>query len=201
MKLGTKQSLKSGFKKGAAIAGALAVGALGVKGVKQEVGHQQSINKADNKATLAGIASQQSPLKGQGTATGTDSQGNIYGTGGITAGSGVVLGRSAPPARNLSKRLDPSQLTPFDVKKAGIKAVAGVVGGKTGVGGAVKNLAGSAYEGMGGGATADPRASYDRGARAGSSVVVGAEGVKASNRELLRQGANKVKGKLPRRRG
>ena len=68
------------------------------------------------------------------------------------------------------------------------------------MGGAIRDVAGAAF-----GARKDPikeqLAAAGRGAQAGATTAAGAEGVQASNRELLRQLGGKLKPKKPKRFG
>ena len=92
------------------------------------------------------------------------------------AGAGVVLGVSAPRAQVLPPPAPP--IAPFEAKAK----KAGKVAGDAGV------------------VAPDPQqfalSRAGRDAQAGATVVAGAEGLKASNKELLGQLGNKVKGKI-----
>ena len=189
-RLGHKQSKgHSRFKK--FVAGSVALGglALGIKG-------DQEIKKAKNDAfeysrsQVSGdlqSLSREAGLKklaGEGTATGTDSMGNIFGSGGITAGQGVVSNpnivkgsQGTLPVGKLSQ----AQLAPFKPKKEALRAVAGVVGGQIGVGEALRDVARAGFEGSGGrrgqpDATEQFRQGIDRDRRAGGTLVSGATG-------------------------
>ena len=86
-----KKYVRLGLKAGV-VAGTLGGAALGVKTTKDEYSkireneRQQAISDIGNIASEAGLRK----LSGEGTETGVDSRGNIFGTGGITAGQGVV---------------------------------------------------------------------------------------------------------------
>ena len=123
-------------------------------------------------------------LAGEGTATATDSMGNIFGSGGITAGQGVV---SNPNLRRGTQgtlpvgKLSSTQLAPFQPRREALRAVAGVVGGEIGVGEAVRDVARAGFQGEGGRrGQPDPteqfRQDIDRDRRAGSTLVAGATG-------------------------
>ncbi len=74
----------------------------------------------------------------------------------------------------------------------------GVAAGQQSVGGAIRDVAGAAF-----GARKDPAqeqiAAAGRGAQAGATTAAGAEGVQATNRELLGQLAGKLKPRRPKR--
>tara|TARA_R110000744_G_scaffold120570_1_gene224594 strand:- start:1250 stop:1843 length:594 start_codon:yes stop_codon:yes gene_type:complete len=188
-KLGNK--IKRGVRlglKGGVVAGTLLGAGLGVK---QEYDGQKGDIRRDNRATLLSSFNENpqiKPLK----------PGQVVGE----AGAGVVLGRSAPRPQVLPPPAPP--IAPFEAKAkkagkvAGVKAVAGVVGGQIGVGQAVKDVAGAVFDA--GVVAPDPQqfalSKAGRDAQAGATVVAGAEGLKASNKELLGQLGNKVKGKI-----
>tara|TARA_R100000654_G_scaffold6346_2_gene16702 strand:- start:6388 stop:7029 length:642 start_codon:yes stop_codon:yes gene_type:complete len=186
----------------AVVGGALLGAGLGIKSEYDGV-------KADQRAELSNFLDprNQPNIKPQGAGTeviGTDSEGNIFGGAKVgTAGPGVKLGKPAPQAQQLPSPLDPSKLQPFKQKvgqaagQAAIGQVAGVVSGQQGVGGAVKEIAGAVF-----GAAQKPKdpiaqklSKAGRDAQAGSTVVAGAEGIQASNKELLGQLAGKLKPK------
>jgi len=210
-KIGDK--LKGGLRfgiKAAVVGGAL----LGIKseydGVKRGI-------KEENKANLSAIGSQfkpQAEREGERDVIGTDSQGNIIGGAKVgQAGAGVELGGGGGGIYGggtaLPSPLDPSKLEPFGKKvkgaagQAAIGQVAGVVAGKQKVGGAVKEIAGAVFQ-----ASQKPKdpialklSQAGRDAKAGARVVAGAEGIKASNKELLGQLFGKAKAKAkPKRR-
>lgn len=188
-KLGRK--IKSGVRlglKGAVVGGALLGAGLGVK---QEYDGLKGDIRADNRATLMSSFKdnpQISPMK----------EGAVVGQAGI----GVQPTRSAPAPRQLPPPAPP--IAPFEArakkagKTAGIKAVAGVVSGQQGVGSAVRDIAGAVFDA--GQEPEDPILSNisraGRDAQAGATVAVGAENIRASNRELLGQLGGKVKRKL-----
>lgn len=118
-----------------------------------------------------------------GNVIGADSSGNIIFGAGVQAGRGVeanpniVVGRG----RDLPVgRLTPQQLAPFQPKREGLRAVAGVVGGAISPAEAVRDVARAGFEGMGGRRGTDPledfRRGEDRGSRAGGTLVAGATG-------------------------
>ena len=205
VRLGTKQGKWKGrFKK--LVAGGLALGglALGIKASApaiKEFKHERGYGVEP--ATLAGIAGQFKPMGAGEQVIGTDAQGNIIGGAGVIAGPGVELGRPAPQAHaHIPARLDPSKLEPFGRRagaaagQAAIGEVAGVVSGQQTLGGAVRGVAGAVHTAA---KPRDPQADAieraQAGALAGASVVAGAEGVQATNRDLLGQLAGKGKGK------
>ena len=173
----------------------------GVKGARDQKDRAELSNFLDPR--------NQPNLKPQGAGTeviGHDSQGNIIGGAKVgEAGPGVVLGKPAPQAQQLPSPLDPSKLQPFKQKvgqaagQAAIGQVAGVVAGQQGIGGAIKEIGGAVFQ-----AAQKPKdpiqsaiSRAGRDAQAGSTVVAGAEGIQASNRELLGQLAGKLKPKNP----
>lgn len=205
-RLGHKQSKgHSRFKK--FIAGSVALGGLAL-GVKAD----QEIKKAKNdqfelsRGNFADLSSE-AGLKKMGTGTevvGVDARGNIYGGAGVQAGQGVEANpniRRGAQGQLPVGALSPAQLAPFNKKAEGLRAVAGVVGGQIGVGEAVRDVARAGFEGAGGRRGNNPLQDFknkqERGAQAGGSVVVGAEGIKASNKELAGQLGRKVKNFLP----
>ena len=213
-RLGTKQGKgHPRFKK--FVAGTVALGglALGIKG-DQEIKKQQRDQSELNTATLSAFLDPRDPdkkLKPQGAGTeviGVDSEGNIMGGAKVgEAGAGVVLGRNAPSAHVLPQPLDPARLDPFKKRvggaagQAAVGAVAGVVAGQHGAAAGLRQVAGAvAAEARYEAPPQDPiQAELEaraRGAAAGASVVAGAEGIEASNKELLGQLAGKAKGKV-----
>lgn len=121
---------------------------------------------------------------GEGTqVVGHDASGNIYGGAGIQAGQGVEanpnIRRGAQGQLPVGK-LTQAQIAPFNAKKEGARAVAGVVGGQIGAKEAVRDVAGAYFEGQGGRRGQDPLEDYkqkkERGSRAGSTLVAGATG-------------------------
>ena len=204
------EKLKRGLRfgaKAAVVGGALLGAGLGVKseydgikGAREEKDRAELSNFLDPRNLLVNPKPQ-----GKGTEViGTDSQGNIFGGAKVgQAGAGVVLGRPAPSAQQLPSPLDPSKLEPFKKKvgqaagQAAIGQVAGVVAGQQGVGGAVKEIAGAVF-----GAAQKPKdpiasalSKAGRDAQAGATIAAGAEGIKASNRELLGQLAGRFRPK------
>jgi len=81
-----------------------------------------------------------------------------------------------------------------------ITSGAGILSGQTSVGQGIRDVAGAVFEGRKD-PTAQQIASAGRGAQAGATVVAGAEGVRATNRELVSQLAGKLKPKRPKRFG
>ena len=208
-KIGDK--LRAGLRVGAKVAvvgGALLGAGLGVKseydGIK---GERDAKDKAELQNFLDPRNLGTTPLKPQGKGDeviGTDSEGNIFGGAKVgEAGPGVKLGKPAPKAQTLPSPLDPSKLEPFGKKvkgaagQAAIGGIAGVVSGQQGIGGAVKDIAGAVF-----GAAQKPKdpikqklSQAGRDAQANPTVAIGAEGIKASNKELLGQLAGKIKAK------
>ena len=213
-KIGNK--LRAGLRVGAKVAvvgGALLGAGLGIKseydGVKADI-------RKDQKATLSGLGSQfqpQSQAEGERDVIGTDYQGNIIGGAKVgQKGPGVKLGGGHGgiygEGTALPSPLDPSKLEPFGKKvkgaagQAAIGGIAGVVSGQQGIGGAVKDIAGAVF-----GAAQKPKdpikqaiSQAGRDAQANPTVVSGAEGVQASNKELLGQLAGKLKGKAKKKK-
>ena len=213
-KIGNK--LRAGLRVGAKVAvvgGALLGAGLGIKseydGVKADI-------RKDQKATLSGLGSQfqpQSQAEGERDVIGTDYQGNIIGGAKVgQKGPGVNLGGGHGgiygEGTALPSPLDPSKLEPFGKKvkgaagQAAIGGIAGVVSGQQGIGGAVKDIAGAVF-----GAAQKPKdpikqaiSQAGRDAQANPTVVSGAEGVQASNKELLGQLAGKLKGKAKKKK-
>tara|TARA_Y100001951_G_C11270761_1_gene258619 strand:+ start:59 stop:694 length:636 start_codon:yes stop_codon:yes gene_type:complete len=206
-KIGDK--VKSGLRFGAkvAIVGGALLGVKkeydGVKGARDEADRAELSNFLDPR--------NQPNIKPQGAGTeviGHDSEGNIIGGAKVgLAGPRVKLGQKVKPAQQLPSPLDPSKLEPFGKKVKGVAGKealiqgAGVVAGQQGIGGAVKEIAGAVFQA--GQKPKDPIAlklsQAGRDAKAGATVAKGAEGVKASNKELLGQLAGKLKPK--KRRG
>lgn len=118
-----------------------------------------------------------------GNVIGADSSGNIIFGAGVQAGRGVEANpnivRSAQGQLPVG-RLSQQQLAPFQPKREGLRAVAGVVGGEIGVGEAVRDVARAGFQGMGGRRGTDPledfRSQTERGSRAGGTLVAGATG-------------------------
>tara|TARA_Y100000592_G_C5479659_1_gene324527 strand:+ start:3889 stop:4560 length:672 start_codon:yes stop_codon:yes gene_type:complete len=184
----TKKFVRLGLKTAVGV-GAVGAAALGVKTTKDEYAKQKDAEFSRARNQLAGdlqslkTEAGLKKLTGEGTETGTDSQGNIFGTGGITAGRGVVANpnivkgaQGQLPVGKLSQQ----QLAPFNAKREGARAVAGVVGGQIGAREAVRDVAGAAFEGMGGRRGQDPledfRQTTERGSRGGTTLVAGATG-------------------------
>ena len=199
------QKLKGALKFG--VKAAVVGGAL--LGIKSEYDGVKGARDEKDKAELQNFLDPRNlpDIKPQGAGTeviGHDSQGNIIGGAKVgEAGPGVVLGKPAPQAQQLPSPLDPSKLEPFGKKvkgaagQAAIGGIAGVVSGQQGVGGAVKDIAGAVFQ-----AAQKPKdpialkiSQAGRDAKAGAVVVAGAEGIKASNKELLGQLFGKAKAK------
>ena len=81
-----------------------------------------------------------------------------------------------------------------------ITSGAGILSGATSVGTGIRDVAGAVFQGRKD-PVAQQLASAGRGAEAGATVVAGAEGVRATNRELVSQLAGKLKPKRPKRFG
>ena len=123
-------------------AGVLVGAALGAKHTKDEYGKQKTAEFDRARGALSGDLQSLGKdaglkkLAGEGTATGTDSQGNIFGSGGITAGQGVeanpnirIGARGTLPVGRLTQQ----QLAPFNARAEGVRAAAVVVGGQIGL--------------------------------------------------------------------
>ena len=210
-KIGDK--VKSGLRFGAKVA--VVGGAL--LGVKREYDGVKGARDEADRAELSNFLDPRNlPVKPQGAGgevIGTDYQGNIIGGAKVgTAGPGVKLGGGHGgiygEATALPSPLDPSKLEPFGKKvkgaagQAAIGGIAGVVSGQQGIGGAVKDIAGAVF-----GAAQKPKdpikqaiSQAGRDAQANPTVVSGAEGVQASNKELLGQLAGKLKGKAKKKK-
>ena len=191
-------------------AGVLVGAALGAKHTKDEYGKQKTAefdrargalsSDLQSLKTGAGL----NKLAGEGTATGTDSQGNIFGSGGIVAGQGVVSNpnivigaRGTLPVG----RLTAAQTAPFKPKKEAARAAAGIVGGQIGAREAVRDVAGAFFEGQGGRRGRDPIEDFRRKeeSRATGSVAVGGEGASFTAKEsagILGRRAGRAVGKL-----
>tara|TARA_R110000764_G_scaffold5553_8_gene21958 strand:+ start:1332 stop:2009 length:678 start_codon:yes stop_codon:yes gene_type:complete len=214
-RLGTKQGIgHRRFKKFVAGTAALGGIALGIKG-DQEIKKQQRDQSSIDTATLSAFLDPRDPEKklkpmGAGTAViGHSSEGNIFGGAKVgTAGAGVVLGRNAPADHVLPQPLDPSRLDPFKKRvggaagQAAVGAVAGVVAGQHGAAAGIKQVAGAVAGAAWREAPRDPiqeeLEKRGRGAKAGATIAIGAEGKQASNKELIGQlagkGQQRVKG-------
>lgn len=172
-------------------AGVVVGAVLGAKHTKDEYQKQKDAEFSRARETLAGDLQSLKTgagLKKMGTGTevvGHDASGNIYGGAGIQAGQGVVanpnIRRGAQaqlPNSRTQGRLSQQQLTPFQAKKAGARAVAGVVGGDIGVGEAVRDVASDYFAATGGRRGTDPNADFKRKAEATATgtLVAGATG-------------------------
>lgn len=188
-RLGHKQSKgHSRFKK--FVAGSVALGglALGIKGdqeIKKAKNDAFEYSKSQAGGDLRSLSAEAGlkKLAGEGTATGTDSMGNIFGSGGIVAGQGVVanpnIRKGSQGTLPIPGKLSSTQLAPFNKKRELGRAVAGVVGGQIGVGEALRDVARAGFEGAGGrrgqpDATEQFRRDRERGAS--STLVSGATG-------------------------
>ena len=200
-RLGKKEGKWKGrFKK-------LAAGAIGIGAVALGIKADAAVKKHDRQqreeagAYISGISRgldipQASGLAGyssEGVMTGTQQQAQGLrdesgggASGGAFRGGGTAL--DTPPAGS-GKREGLQQA---------ITSGLGVAAGQQSVGGAIRDVAGAAFA-----ARKDPTqeqlSAADRGARAGATTAAGAEGVQASNRELLGQLAGKLKPKRPKR--
>ena len=202
----TKKFVRLGLKAGV-VAGALGSAALGVKSTKDEYSklrdneRKQAISDIGTLAGEAGLRK----LSGEGTETGVDSRGNIFGTGGITAGQGVVsnpdLRRGAQGQLPVGK-LTEQQVSPFrQVGREAVRGAAGVVGGRIGTGEAVRGVAGAVFDSTRGRNDPTPVDQFRRGREAvsTSTPVVGAEGARFTAKEsagILGRRVGRVAGKL-----
>ena len=205
-KIGDK--VKSGLRFGAKVA--VVGGAL--LGVKREYDGVKGARDEADRAELSNFLDPRNlPVKPQGAGgevIGTDYQGNIIGGAKVgTAGPGVKLGGGHGgiygEGTALPSPLDTSKLEPFGKKVKGVAGKealiqgAGVVAGQQGIGGAIKSVAGAVFQA--GQKPKDPIAlkisQAGRDAKANPHVVAGAEGIQASNKELMGQLAGKLKPK------
>tara|TARA_R110000823_G_scaffold241152_1_gene365899 strand:+ start:126 stop:776 length:651 start_codon:yes stop_codon:yes gene_type:complete len=206
-RLGQKQKkfVRLGLK-----AGVLVGAALGAKQTKDEYGKQKTAEFDRARGALSGDLQSLGKdaglkkLAGEGTATGTDSQGNIFGSGGITAGQGVeanpnirIGARGTLPVGRLTQQ----QLAPFNARAEGVRAAAGVVGGQIGLREAARDVAAAKFEAGGGRRGQDPIEDFRRKEEksVGSSVVVGGEGASFTAKEgagILGRRAGRAVGKL-----
>src|SRR6056300_423991 len=163
----TKRFVRLGLKTAVGV-GAVGAAALGVKTTKDEYQKQKEVEFSRARGELAGDLQSlktEAGLKkmgggglptasGGGNVIGHDSSGNIIFGAGITAGRGVVANpnivKSAQGQLPNVGRLSAQQLAPFQAKKAGARAVAGVVGGDIGVGEAVRDVASDYFASTGG---------------------------------------------------
>lgn len=190
------------FKKGLKLAVAGAGAYLGYKGY-QEVKKIEQQGKEEGGAYLSGISRgldipQASGLAGyssEGVMTGTQqqAQGLRDESGGSASATGFRGGGTAldttPAGSGASQGLQQA-----------ITSGAGIVSGATSVGQGIRDVAGAVFQGRKD-PVAQQLASAGRGAEAGATVVAGAEGVRATNRELVSQLAGKLKPKRPKRFG
>jgi len=184
------------FKKGLKIAVAGAGAYLGYKGY-QEVKKIEQQGREEGGAYLSGLSrgldiNKPSGLAGyssEGVMTGTQqqAQGLRDESGGSASATGFRGGGTAldttPAGSGASQGLQQA-----------ITLGLGVAAGQQSVGGAIRDVAGAAF-----GARKDPAqeqiAAAGRGAQAGATTAAGAEGVQATNRELLGQLAGKLRPK------
>jgi len=180
----------------------LAAGAIGIGAVALGIKADAAVKKHDRQereeagAYISGISRgldipQASGLAGyssEGVMTGTQQQAQGIQGGDPTRFRGGGTALDTTPAGS-GKREGLQQA---------ITSGLGVAAGQQSVGGAIRDVAGAAFA-----ARKDPTAEQlsaaDRGARAGATTAAGAEGVQASNRELLGQLAGKLKPKRPKR--
>tara|TARA_R100000808_G_C2135687_1_gene144051 strand:- start:752 stop:1369 length:618 start_codon:yes stop_codon:yes gene_type:complete len=186
---------KGRFKK--VVAGGLALGAVAL-GIKAD----NTITKIDRQqreeagAYISGISRgldipQASGLAGyssEGVMTGTQQQAQGIQGGDPTKFRGGGTALDTTPAGSGKKQ---------GLQQA-ITSGAGLIAGQTSLGSAVKDVAGAVFEGRKD-PTQEQLAAAERGAQAGATTAAGAEGVKASNRELIGQLAGKLKPKKPKR--
>lgn len=195
----TKKFIRLGLKAGVA-AGALGGAALGVKTTKDEYAKQKDAEFSRARNQLAGdlqslktdaglkkmggggLPTASGGVAVGGNVIGADSSGNIIFGAGVQAGQGVVanpnIRRGAQGQLPNVGRLSAQQLAPFQAKKAGARAVAGVVGGDIGVGEAVRDVASDYFASTGGRRGTDPNADFKRKteATATGTLVAGATG-------------------------
>ena len=188
-RLGTKQSKGGRFKK--LVAGGLALGAVAL-GIKADHDVKKQ-SKEELSAHLAGISTLQTPsglagFSSEGVMSGTQKPAQGIKGGDPTKFKGGGTALDTTPAGSGKKQ---------GLQQA-ITSGAGLIAGQTSLESAVKDLAGAVFEGRKD-PTAEQLSAAGRGAKAGASVVAGAEGVKASNKELLGQLAGKLKPKKPKR--
>tara|TARA_S200002703_G_scaffold113403_1_gene98905 strand:- start:1019 stop:1720 length:702 start_codon:yes stop_codon:yes gene_type:complete len=201
-RLGQKQKkfLRLGAKAGVA-AGALGGAALGVKTTKDEYQKQKDAEFSRARGELAGdlqslkteaglkkmggggLPTASGGVAVGGNVIGADSSGNIMFGAGVQAGRGVVANpniRRGAQEQLPVGRLTQQQLAPFNAKREGARAVAGVVGGQIGLREAARDVASAGFEGLGGRRGQDPiedfRQTKERGSRGGSTLVAGATG-------------------------
>jgi hypothetical protein len=160
---------------------------LGAKHTKDEYQKQKDAEFSRARGELAGDLQSlktEAGLKKMGTGTevvGHDASGNIYGGAGVQAGRGVEANpnivRSAQGQLPVG-RLSQQQLAPFNAKREGVRAVAGVVGGQIGLREAARDVAAAKFEAEGGRRGQDPIEEFrrKREATATSTVVAGATG-------------------------
>lgn len=208
MKLGKKgQKAVSIGKKAIAVGSGIATIAgigLGVKKTHDDVKAGRKEIRETNRGTLMSSFRDNPQIKPMGSGTqvigvsrGSGSVGhNIYGAG-IQAGVGVQPTRSAPAPRTLPPPAPP--LPPVNIKKEAARGVAGVVGGQISAGEAVRDVAGAAFQGMGGRRggrqTNEALSRAGRDAAAGATVAVGAENINPTLRDVARVGKAKAKRK------
>mgnify|MGYP003109798814 CR=1 FL=1 len=176
------------FKKGLKIAVAGAGAYLGYKGYQQF----KQTGKDELSAHLAGISTLQTPsglagFSSEGVMSGTQkpAQGLQGAVSGIFRGGGQALD-TTPAGSGASQGIQQA-----------ITSGAGILSGQTSVGQGIRDVAGAVFEGRKD-PTAQQIASAGAGAKAGATVVAGAEGISATNRELLGQLAGKFKPKRPK---
>lgn len=190
MKLGKKgQKALSIGKKAVAVGSGIATIAgigLGVKKTHDDVKAGRKEIRETNRGTLMSSFRDNPQIKPMAA-------GAVIGQ----SGQGVIATRPAPAPRSLPPPAPP--LPPVNIKREGARAVAGIVGGKIGAGEAVRDVAGAAFEGMGGRRGGDPtrdaisRAGRD--ASAGGTVAVGAENINPTLRDVGRVAKSKAKRK------
>jgi hypothetical protein len=183
----TKRFVRLGLKTAVGV-GAVGAAALGVKSTKDEYQKQKDAEFSRARGQLAGDLQSlktEAGLKKMGTGTqvvGHDARGNIYGGAGVQAGQSVVANpdivKGAQGQLPKVGKLSQGQLAPFQAKKAGARAVAGVVGGDIGVGEAVRDVASDYFAASGGRRGTDPNADFKRKAEATATgtLVAGATG-------------------------
>lgn len=195
----TKRFVRLGLKTAVGV-GAVGAAALGVKSTKDEYQKQKDAEFSRARGQLAGdlqslkteaglkkmegggLPSASGGVAVGGNVIGADSSGNIIFGAGVQAGQGVVanpnIRRGAQGQLPKVGKLSQGQLAPFQAKKAGARAVAGVVGGDIGVGEAVRDVASDYFAAAGGRRGTDPNADFKRKAEATATgtLVAGATG-------------------------
>ena len=194
----TKRFVRLGLKTAVGV-GAIGSAALGVKTTKDEYQKQKEVEYSRARGELAGdlqSLKREAGLKKMGggglpTASGgvavggnvigADSEGNIIFGAGVQAGRGVEANpniiRSAQGQLPVG-RLTQAQLAPFNAKREGVRAAAGVIGGQIGLREAARDVAAAKFEAEGGRRGQNPIEDFRRKkeATATGTLVAGATG-------------------------